>query len=212
MRWPSRTSTHRAGAEPDAVMWHPAAVGLVVPPGEQHAARSRGALWDPGAGRFVVPAGCGIPRHRFKRWFDSAGPLIDEGPFVGANPLAVGRRCYRCGARTAAIVGVLLDDPQWSLDPCGFVGFETVAEELAEEIDEDFLVLIGFGPLRWRRSRQEPHGYVSNGCRQCDAIQGNFFLAEELGQYLAGGGTYEDLRTDFGVEIPTALLTWAMGE
>lgn len=106
-----------------------------------------------------------------------AGPVFDDGPVADASLLAIRLRCYRCGSRTAALVGVLVDQPGWSLDPDGFVPFDDVAEELADAIDEDVLVASGVGSLRWRRSRQVPHGYMSNGC---DAIQSRWHLGEDL--------------------------------
>jgi hypothetical protein len=44
-----------------------------------------------------------------------------------------------------------------------------------------------------RRSRQRPEGYLSNGCINCDALQGSFPLHEDLMEFLAEGGEYEQL-------------------
>ncbi len=87
-----------------------------------------GSLWDRATRRLVVPAGSNLPVHRFKRWLDPAGPKIDEGPVLDAVPLVLARRCCRCGANTATLVGVLVDEPDWTFDPEGFVDFDTVAE------------------------------------------------------------------------------------
>lgn len=213
MRWPNRTAPARRFDEDERPSFGPAMdLPLLVPPTEEHAVRLRGALWDPATRRLVVPSGSNLPVHRFKRWLDPAGPAVDQGPVLDANPLALGLRCYRCGARTAALVGVLVDEPDWTLDPEGFVAIDVVAEHLADGIDGDLLVASGIGALRWRRSRQVPHGYMSNGCHQCDAIQGSFFVGEDLVEYLAAGGCYDALRTDLAAQIPTAVLAWAMGE
>jgi hypothetical protein len=53
------------------------------------------------------------------------------------------------------------------------------------------------GPIRTRRSRLRPEGYLSNGCISCDAIQGWFPLHEDLMEFLAEGGTYEELVIAF---------------
>lgn len=51
----------------------------------------------------------------------------------------------------------------------------------------------GVGPVKERRSRYRPEGYLSNGCIDCDAIQGWFPLHEDLVEFLSEGGTYEQL-------------------
>jgi hypothetical protein len=179
---------------------------LVVPPAEQAVARARGAAFDPASGHWYVPTGRPIEVHRFKRWLDPQGPDIEEGPGVSAVPLVLTQRCYRCGVATAAIVGVLVMEPGHTLDPEGFVPFDDVAEELADDIDEDFLPLVGIGRLRWRTTRRNPQGGVTNGCRDCDAVLSSWYLHEQLVEHLAYGGTYGELMVDFGVEVPIALL------
>ena len=52
---------------------------------------------------------------------------------------------------------------------------------------------LGIGPIKLRRSRFRPEGYSSNGCISCDAIQAWFPLHEDLMEFLAEGGTYEEL-------------------
>ena len=84
-----------------------------------------------------------------------------------------------------------------------------MAEELAEEIDEDFLAMVGIGRLRWRTTRRNPAGSVTNGCRACDAVLSSWYLHEQLVEHLGYGGTYAGLMVDFGVEVPVALLEWA---
>ena len=184
---------------------------LVVPPAERAAARVRGAVFDPARRRWYVPAGREVALHRFKRWLDPEGPEFDEGPSVSAVPLVLTQRCYRCGVATAAIVGVLVGEPGHTLDPEGFVPFDDVAEELADDIDGNFLAMVGIGRLRWRTTRRNPAGSVTNGCRECDAVLSSWYLREQLAEHLAYGGSYGELMTDFGVEIPLAVLEWAMG-
>ena len=181
---------------------------LAVPPAEQAAARARGAALDPASGRWYVPAGRPVEVHRFKRWLDSAGPDIEEGPGVSAVPLVLTQRCYRCGVATGAIVGVLVMEPGHTLDPEGFVPFDDVAEELADDIDEDFLPRVGIGRLKWRSTRRSPQGSVTNGCRECDTVLSSWYLHEQLVEHLAYGGTYSELMVDFGLEVPIALLDW----
>ncbi len=93
-----------------------------------------------------MAAGRTVEIHRFKRWLDPQGPEFDEGPCMSAVPLVLTQRCYRCGVATAAIVGILVGKPDYTLDPEGFVPFDHVAEELADDIEEDFLAWWGSAP------------------------------------------------------------------
>ncbi len=109
--------------------------------------------------------------------------------------LALPQRCYRCGVVTRSVVGVLATRGL-GFDPEAFVPFSEVAEELAARLGQDDLAAAGIGRLRWRRSRQVPAGYMSNGCRACDTIMGDFYLREECVEYLTEGGGYERLAID----------------
>lgn len=111
---------------------------------------------------------------------------------VGAAVLALPERCYRCGAITRSIVGYLLP-PELTEDPDGFVDFETLAPLFVRRVTADQLRRCGVGPIRVRRSRYRPEGYLSNGCISCDAIQGWFPLHEGLMEFLAEGGSHENL-------------------
>ncbi len=124
---------------------------------------------------------------------------------VSCQVLALPERCYRCGAVTRSVVGVLVPSGL-SLDPDGFVPFADVAGELAASLDADTLAAAGIGRLRWRHSRQVPAGYVSNGCRVCDTIMGDFYLREALVEYLAEGGRYERLALDVWVDLEVGVL------
>ncbi len=105
---------------------------------------------------------------------------VDDGPYVSSTILCLAQGCYRCHNRTGPIVGVLVD-PQWSLDTEGFVPFDVVAEELADATDAESFLEFGTAELKWRRTRQVPAGYVSNGCHRCDTILGSWHLSESLG-------------------------------
>jgi hypothetical protein len=211
-RWP-RHHLRVVGAplhllDPSRVVGPTTAEGLllVVPPAEQGAARARGAAFDPATGRWYVAPGRPVEVHRFKRWLDPEGADIEEGPCVSAVPLVLTQRCYSCATATAAIVGVVVTEPAPTLDPDGFVPFDDVAEELADDIDEDFLLMGGVGRLRWRTTRRNPQGCVTNGCRSCDTVLSSWYLREQLAEHLAYGGTYAELMADFGVQMPVALL------
>ncbi len=110
--------------------------------------------------------------------------------------------------RTTCVVGILVS-PNLALDRNGFIEFEHCADSLASAFnDADERTRSRVGRLRRRTSRNRPEGYVANGCYSCDALQGNYHLQEELGEYLADGGEFEDLVIA-EVKLPlSAIPTW----
>ena len=111
---------------------------------------------------------------------------------VAAAILALPEPCYRCGAMTRSIVGFLVP-AHLTEDPDGFIDFERLAPRLVARVPPAGLARLGVGPIKMRRSRFRPEGYLSNGCINCDAIQGWFPLHEDLMEFLAEGGTYQEL-------------------
>ena len=138
---------------------------------------------------------------------DRAGFRHDD--VVSCQVLALPQRCYRCGAITRSVVGVVAPGTL-TFDHDGFVPFAEVAEDLAARLEHVRLVGEGVGRLRWRRSRQIPAGYLSNGCRSWDTIMGDFYLREELFEYLAEGGSYEGLALSLWVDLPVRALRRTM--
>lgn len=121
----------------------------------------------------------------------AASPSPD-GNAVRAAIVALPERCYRCGVVTTSIVGFLVP-ARLTEDEDGFVDFEDLAPLLVARVTDADLARIGVGPVKIRRSRNRPEGYLSNGCISCDAIQGWFPLHEGLMEFLAEGGTYQEL-------------------
>jgi hypothetical protein len=126
--------------------------------------------------------------------------------FVSAAILALPDRCYRCGALTRSIVGVLVA-PNLVDDPEGFVEFNTVARAIVASIGAAELARHGIGRIKVRRSRNAPAGYLSNGCIACDAIQGSFPLREDLSEFVAFGGSYDDLVIAHATLPTSAVVT-----
>lgn len=123
---------------------------------------------------------------------------------VAAAILVLPELCYRCGRPTKSIVGLLLPS-DLTPDPDGFVDFDIVAPLIAAALPNSELGRLGIGPLKMRRSRLQPDGYLSNGCLHCDSIQGSFPLHEGLTEFLAEGGTHADLVATHCVISRTAL-------
>lgn len=61
-----------------------------------------------------------------------------------------------------------------------FLYFESVGEALRDALDPVWLRQHFIGPLKVRRSRPRPEGYMSNGCHSCDAIIGSHPLREAV--------------------------------
>ena len=121
--------------------------------------------------------------------------------YAGALPLPGGRLyparlilfptvCWRreCRSDTTAIGGALvatrphLGDVYSDLIPRGwaFLSFDTVADAVVQLIPAEQLTRHGVGPLKRRSSKTARSSYISNGCRECDALIGSHPLQEEL--------------------------------
>lgn len=74
-----------------------------------------------------------------------------------------------------------------------FLEFSDVATRLAATVRPTDLAALGIGPIKIRRSRLRPEGYLAHGCVHCDAIHGDFPLREDLATFLAEGGSFRDL-------------------
>jgi Domain of unknown function (DUF5710) len=169
---------------------------------EKDEAKRRGARWDGAARSWYAPPGSDLAR--FREWLP---PVLPDGPRCRVRVLALPQTCWRCGVETHAIVGVMVDAqdlPRPSSEP-GLVWFSDVAETLSVVLKPGALRHIGAGPLRRRFSRTAATAYVSNGCRECDALLGNIPLRASMATYINGDGDLEALVVG-RVSIPTASL------
>jgi hypothetical protein len=181
---------------------------LNVPFEEKDEAKQRGARWDPAARTWYAPPG--LPGGRFARWLP---PRLD-GPRSPARLLLFPTRCWRCDADTTAIGGALVaarphvGDVGSDLIPrnCAFLSFDTVAEAVVRLIPAEQLTRHGVGPLKRRSSKTARTSYLSNGCRNCDALLGSYLLQEEL---LAAGKPFDRYQS-IPVSLPEALWTQAL--
>lgn len=164
-------------------------VMLEVPINQKDEAKALGARWDPDARSWYVPAGRDATP--FARWLPP--PVRSGGPTIPARLLGQAERCYRCTRRGTALTGLLVS-PRYSLDPCGFISFDSVPRALAALVNDTPLAeRYNIGRIRMRSSFAHPGGYVANACRYCDALWGSFPLQESVTEFLAGGGTYDRL-------------------
>jgi len=162
---------------------------LEVPIDQKDEAKALGARWDPAARSWYVPAGRDTTP--FARWLPP--PVRIGGPTIPARLLGQAERCYRCAERGTALTGILVS-PRYSLDPCGFIGFDFIARALAALVNDTPLAeRFNIGRIRMRSSFAHPEGYIANNCRYCDALWGSFPLQESVTEYLAEGGSYDRL-------------------
>ncbi len=164
-------------------------VMLEVPINQKDEAKALGARWDPDARSWYVPAGRDATP--FARWLPP--PVRTHGPTIPARLLGQAEHCYRCTGRGTALTGLLVSH-RYSLDPCGFISFDSVSRALAALVNDTPLAeRYNIGRIRLRSSFAYPGGYVANACRYCDALWGSFPLQESVTEFLAGGGTYDRL-------------------
>jgi hypothetical protein len=174
---------------------------LEVPFHQKDEAKALGARWDREAQSWYVPAG--RDPAPFQRWLPRQVPM--DGPTIPARLLGQVQRCYRCTSRGVALTGILVS-PRYSLDPSGFISFDSISRALAALVNDTPLAeRLFIGRIRMRSSQAHPGGYVANACRYCDALWGSFPLQEAVTEFLAEGGTYERLVID-ELEFPISAL------
>jgi hypothetical protein len=109
------------------------------------------------------------------------------GPSIGAMvPLhlyAAASRCWSCNKETSALIDleIILDSmfPEHgnirfqlrTIDEAGDQGLRW----LEQYVGKDKLASAGIGPVKRRWSHTQQRRYLSNGCRHCDSLQGQFF-------------------------------------
>lgn len=181
-------------------------VFLDVPFEEKDEVKRLGARWDPAARRwFLVGRVEGVDGDVFGRWV----PMGCYGPTTPARVLLLPETCYRCGALTWSIAGVLVDPRRWC-DPDGFMEFSVCADVLAALVEPAELFARHIGLLRNRHSSVVDGEYLSNGCWSCGTIMGSHYVTEGVAEYLAAGGRYEKLHTGLTVDYPVAAVEAAL--
>lgn len=190
---------------------------LDVPYAEKDAAKALGARWDGTARRWYVPTGVDVGL--FERWLprpDDPSARAGQARVLSARPAPAGpseraklvclpEHCYRCGATTRTIAGVLVPG-HLGEDGSGFFSFDLVSGPVAAAVNGSPLAALRkIGRIRIRQSQQRPDGYLANACFFCDAMIGSFFLQEGLTEYMAEGGSYEKLIIG-EIDIPVSSL------
>ena len=118
--------------------------------------------------------------------------LVTDAPTTSTVPvtlLGLPGTCWRCGRPVLPLVGVFVPSPRGPR----LIEFLDVAPRLAATVRPEQLASLGIGPIKVRRSRARPEGYLANGCVHCDAILGDFPLREDLISFQAEGGQLREL-------------------
>ena len=179
---------------------------LDVPFEEKDEVKRLGARWDPTVRRWFLGSGVeGVDVDVFGRWL----PMGCYGPTTPARVLLLPENCYRCGALTWSIAGVLVDR-RLRCDPDGFMEFSLCADVLAALVEPAELAARHIAPLRKRHSSVVEGEYLSNGCWSCGTIMGSHYVTEGVTEYLAEGGRYERLHTGLTVDYPVAAVESAL--
>ena len=103
----------------------------------------------------------------------------DRTSAVAVVVLGSPEACWRCGAITTNVVGVA---PVGSTSPYDILPFtdDPVKELVIAVLDDVARRRAGVGQIRQRWSKTTESAYISNGCRRCDALQGDHFIAESI--------------------------------
>jgi hypothetical protein len=129
----------------------------------------------------------------------------DEGPqdgMIDLELLGLPTACWKCGGSTVALVavspsGAPEDDELFQTDEPAALAFAAAHLPVG---------VLQVGTIKKRSSRTAGETYLSNGCCNCDALLGNFFLFhEELLEVLVTEGR-KGLRVLATVSVP--VIDW----
>ncbi|MCA1708015.1 MAG: hypothetical protein LC808_33970 [Actinobacteria bacterium] len=125
------------------------------------------------------------------RWL--APSVRTDGPTIPASLLGQVNRCYPCTARGVALTGILVS-PRYSLDPTGFISFDSVARTLAALVNDSPLAERYFtGRIPDAVQPGPPRGLHGQRLPVLRRPVGIVPLREDVTEFLAAGGTYEGL-------------------
>lgn len=146
---------------------------LDVPYEEKDKVKNLGARWDTYYKKWFVSNP--LDYYMFKKWIN--GNVILSNCFY----LVEGKtHCWRCKRETKVIaIGVesiieVYDEPSdFKNDSIHIAsGFESLPKDILKYLEEHYAI-------RKRYSKMRNSSYLSNGCKHCDALQGDWFLYQE---------------------------------
>lgn len=166
-------------------------VYLNVPFAEKDLVKSLGAKWDSDTGCWYVAAGSDPTPfvHWRPIWPHYADPVV--------KVLGLPIQCWKCHTATLAVIACQGGDQ---------VAFahKAVLQVLASQLTHEELADVGAGPLRPRFANTTGQSIWSNGCVDCDALQGGIFLRENFLASISQGQA--DLPTITFAKVPVDVL------
>jgi hypothetical protein len=124
--------------------------------------------------------------------------------YLSLRVLGLTRACWKCGLDTVCLIGLYPTRPGR-----GYVGVFTTDSEKTMDLVRRLVQRAGRPDLaaavKDRYSKTTRTRQLTNGCRHCDAIQGNFPVHEEATERVASGGV-DGLDTLLVTDCP--VLEW----
>lgn len=109
--------------------------------------------------------------------------LPDENQYLNIGIVFIPMSCWKCQKAIQVIAGVRLACQNERYEK--FVDFPFLIEKLLEIPEvQHCLKKNEIGSVKSRFSNTVGHEYLANGCHYCDAIVGDFYLREELLEWL----------------------------
>ncbi|MBT9329537.1 DUF5710 domain-containing protein [Paracidobacterium acidisoli] len=167
-------------------------INLIVPFAQKDKAKALGAKWDGNSKCWWIPAN--VDTAPFARWRPAQNneqPLYQDLVPINREELLEHRTsdllevvfvpwtCWKCQQTTLAFHGSI----ERAICATHLFYQPRVLEEL-ERIRKE-LELARFGCIKPRFSRTVGSAYVSQGCRHCDALIGEFPLSEDFSEVLS---------------------------
>lgn len=140
------------------------------------------------------------------------------GAMVPLHLYAAASRCWSCNKETSALIDLEINlDSEFPEHGNFRFQLRTIEEAgdqglkwLDKYVGKDKVADAGIGPLKRRWSHTQQRRYLSNGCRHCDSLQGQFFehqIAFEAAKVLTVIAPVEEWMGDAG-HSPLAVRRW----
>lgn len=106
-------------------------------------------------------------------WFG----LLQPGTYATVKCVGGFVKCWKCQEWTNVLYNLELCSAEQGAESADF-GVSEIPEDLLPELIPNPLRAWKVGQIKKRFSHTEGASYVSNGCVECDALQGRFFMTE----------------------------------
>lgn len=155
---------------------------LNVPYEEKDEAKSLGARWNPELKKWYVERKENY--HKFKKWISRLDSFVVVCDYIYIVEGV--KKCFRCGKDTRVVA--------FGIEDCIEFGEDTAEEGFYEDFEGIINIASSINPMpkvleecltevynySYRYSKTVKHSYWANGCDNCDMIQGNFYLFNEV--------------------------------